>query len=820
MKFQLTQVSLLVSGLFLATGAHAQSTTDVGTIQVQGAPGGTATGEIQEEESPRARSSVNRQAIEIQSPVANPYQVINLLPGVSTFSQDGTGLFGGGLRIRGFNSDQLGFTINGAPVNDSGNFAVYPQEYTDSDNLCEVFVTQGSTDSDAPHVGATGGNVGLVSCKPTDTMQTHISQTNGQNALEKTFVKFNTGKLFDDRFRGYIAASHAESEKFKGPGSAYREHLEADADFQLGNGSFLSANWLYNRAVNNNFRAVTKAQIDQFGYDYDFGSTAPIHQVRAGLADNDATYAPNANIYSGQTNRYFGFNLNPFRNYVATGQAHFQLAPALSLDVKPYMWYGYGTGGNELQTLSETQGSNKLDGGGRDYNGDGDKLDSVGVYEGSVTKTYRPGVTTEVSYDVAGNHIVVGYWLEKARHQQTAPYVTIDNFGNAADIWLKNPSQYLLNADGSAAQFRDWFTISRARSGFITDSVGLFNDRLTIQPGVRYTTLGRQFTNSPNQGSTPTGFGPTGYGGAAYVIEKDYSELLPNVGVKFQITDQQSVFVNAARNFKAPPNFAYSNLAVSNVAPVAPATSVPLTYVNGVATNYHILEPSVNAEKADNFDLGYRYAGEKLTASGSLYFINYKDRIAALVDPNTGSAGAAINVGDSITKGFELEAGYRILDHLSTYGSLSYTKTTIDQNLATGFGTSYYQTAGKQFPDTPKWLAGFLLEYQDAHYLGGVDVKVNGKRYSTLVNDDSIGGYTLVGLNAGYKFDPTSFTKTAKIQLNIYNLFSRKYLSLNGPSGSSYGISAVPVPGVPTGSAQTYYVGAPRLISATFSTDF
>ena len=38
MKFPLTQISLLVSGLFLAAGAQAQSTTDIGTIQVQGAP--------------------------------------------------------------------------------------------------------------------------------------------------------------------------------------------------------------------------------------------------------------------------------------------------------------------------------------------------------------------------------------------------------------------------------------------------------------------------------------------------------------------------------------------------------------------------------------------------------------------------------------------------------------------------------------------------------------------------------------------------------------------------------------------------------------
>lgn len=425
----------------------------------------------------------------------NPYQVINLLPGVSQFSQDGTGLFGGSLRIRGFNSDQLGFTINGAPVNDSGNFAVFPQEYTDSDNLCEVFVTQGSTDSNAPHVGATGGNVGLVSCKPIDTMQTRVSQTIGQNALSKTFLRYNTGKLFDDRFRGYFAVSHAETEKFKGTGDAFRDHFEFQTDFQLGGGSFLSAGALYNRAVNNNIRPLSKIQIDRQGYYADYGVIAPRHVTpAAGTAQADngpGTYnvvngifasggsaSPNGNATSPQG--YYGFQLNPFKNYVATGQGHFQLAPNLSIDVNPYMWYGYGTGGNQLQTNSEVAASNRLAGGGRDYNGDGDRLDTVAAYEGSVTKTYRPGVISSINYDIAGNHVVAGFWFEKARHQQTAPYVAIDDNGHAADIWLQNSSQYLLNADGSAAQFRDWYTVSRARSFFLTDNVAFLNDKLTF----------------------------------------------------------------------------------------------------------------------------------------------------------------------------------------------------------------------------------------------------------------------------------------------------------------------------------------------------
>lgn len=78
---------------------------------------------------PKARSTVTAEELAKQRSSGNAYSALELLPAVNSYSQDGTGLFGGGLTLRGFNSDQIGATINGVPVNDSGNFAVFPQEY-------------------------------------------------------------------------------------------------------------------------------------------------------------------------------------------------------------------------------------------------------------------------------------------------------------------------------------------------------------------------------------------------------------------------------------------------------------------------------------------------------------------------------------------------------------------------------------------------------------------------------------------------------------------------------------------------------------------
>ena len=197
-KFKPTRLALVVAAVCAASPLWAQqAATDIGRITVEALPAGASTGLIIQEETPKARSSVSKAHLDSLNPTSNPYQAIEMLPGVNTFSHDASGMFGGGLRVRGFNSDEMGFTINGAPVNDSGNFAVYPQEYTDTDNLCEVFLTQGSTDTEAPHAGASGGNVGMVTCAPSDTAGFKLAQTLGQQNLTRTFVRLDTGKFAD-----------------------------------------------------------------------------------------------------------------------------------------------------------------------------------------------------------------------------------------------------------------------------------------------------------------------------------------------------------------------------------------------------------------------------------------------------------------------------------------------------------------------------------------------------------------------------------------------------------------------------------------------
>ena len=162
--FQLSLLSVALLGTGYFSAAIAQKIpTDVGTVKIAGEGDALGNGLLIDEDGVKTRSTATKTVLDKERTTANAYQVLNLMPSVNAYSYDATGLFGGNLRVRGFNSDQMGFTVNGAPVNDSGNFAVFPQEYSEIENMCEIFITQGSVDTDSPHIGASGGNVGMVS---------------------------------------------------------------------------------------------------------------------------------------------------------------------------------------------------------------------------------------------------------------------------------------------------------------------------------------------------------------------------------------------------------------------------------------------------------------------------------------------------------------------------------------------------------------------------------------------------------------------------------------------------------------------------------
>jgi iron complex outermembrane receptor protein len=786
--FTLNAVALAL--LAMIGAAHAQ-TTELNKVTVTGEGDKLGTGLLMDEDAPKARSSVTKAQLEKTRSSGNPFQALSLLPGVNSSSFDATGMFGGNLRVRGFNSDQMGFTINGAPVNDSGSFSVFPQEYVDSENLCSLYITQGAPDTDAPHVGASGGNVGIQSCAPEDVQRTRVALSGGQLGYYRGFVRVDTGKI--GAFKGFVSVSDSKVDKWKGPGRAARKHLDAGAEYDLGGSDKLSASLLYNRAVTNNFQSFNQAGWAANGYNADFTATVPQHLTPV-AGTRQAETSPSL--------AYYGYSLNPFENYLLSGKGSFSLTDRLRLDVQPYFWYGYGTGGVQQTTLTESTSGSSVHGGIADINGDGDTMDTVLVYRGSLTQTYRPGVNASLTYVVGDHKINGGVWFERARHRQTQPAVRVGNDGSVADIWLGG--NLLTYADGSTYNGRNQKTVTTGESVFLQDTIDLLDHKVQITPAISYRRVNRKFDNYANSGTAGSGTS-AGTSAVDYSIDKTYSAPLPSLAASFQATDRLQVFTSLAKNFKVPGNFEYQNLAAAS----------GVTIANGVATwNGSQLALTVKEETSINLDVGARYKGDAFRGSVVAFYNKFKDRIASSYDPAT-TLTHDFNVGDSTTKGLEIEAGTVPIAGFSAYASLTYTKSTLDSDMPLS-ATTFYPTAGKQFPDTPKGMAALSLQYANGPYLVNVAGKYTSARTLTLTNDVAIPGFTTFDLNTAWKLPNPSGNgfKNPIIRLNVSNIFNRQYFLANAGSGSN-----ITIVGSATG-APFYYAGAPRFTSLTFQVDY
>lgn len=772
----------------------AESTEPVSAAQVTITGKKVGMGLMVQENAPKARSTITAEELAKQRPTGNAYEALELMPAVNSYNHDGTGLFGGGLTLRGFNSDQIGATINGVPVNDSGSFSVYPQEFVDQENTCTQFVTQGSTDVDSPQIGATGGNFGITTCDPTKERRFKVAQTVGGLNMSKTYMRYDTGLLEGGRSRFFISYSHAQADKWKGEGGAKRDHVDMGFRTDFDRFNSISGTILYNKAINQNISTFKLKDLNDTakGYYYDYATKFVGHATPTkGKADLDTN--------SAFEDAYYQLTKNPFENVIASVVGKMRIGENTDIKVIPYYWYGYGTGSNQQKLATEgpvfdangkqTQLSSFMDfathryAGAVDLNGDGDTLDKVIVANSSVTRTNRPGITASVTHTLNNHQLLAGFWIERATHEQFGPMVAVDAAGNAADIWLKDGR--INRPNGTPYQSRDWETISTAYQFFAQDTISMMNDKLSINLGVRAPTMKRDFTNTANDASVLASYN--------YNIQKEYSELLPQLGARYQIDNNNQVFASLAKNMKAPPNFIYSNL----------------TSVNGVGD----LKVDVKAETSYNFDLGYRHQSDKLTAQATVYSVDFKDRQATAYDPVSDTRSLS-NVGKVKTQGFEVELGNTPVNGWSAYGSAGYAHSEILDNLVVT-KTAVLPIAGKQMALTPEWKFGLSLQYETGAFYTRLKAKYTSTQQATLMNDEEVPAYTLVGFDAGYQFANSSWFKKPTLRLSVSNLFNEKY---RNPSSQS-ATNAKAVPGFSAGNV-FYYMGAPRLVSMTLSAVF
>ncbi|AIA69820.1 TonB-dependent receptor [Pectobacterium atrosepticum SCRI1043] len=518
--FKLSGVCLSVVGALLAGSALAEEATNVGTINVQGQPLGA--GLMVQEDSAKSRSTVTKDALDKMPAAGNAIDKLKYTAGLNVSSNDASGLSGVSYTMRGMSADQVGLSSDGIPVNDSGDYAVYPNGMGDPENLEQIFVTQGSSEMDGPHIGASGGNIGLVSHRPAKEFGGFVKQTFGSNNLSKTFARLETGK--HNGFSSWLSYSYTDSDKWRGAGYSRADKVEWNGLYEHENGHSSNLIVKYNQQDTINYSTLSKRQFEQNGRKMDYAMT-PVYNSR------------------GQISQSYKLNRNNFETLNVTFTQKLQLRDNLALTLQPYYFStnGGSFGSGSASVLSATSD--------RAGNYDLRNLTSNTYYRPSWTETWRPGITTKLKWDLNDEHSLdIGYWFERARQRQTQPFIPIQSDGNPVNVSGKpGDANQITDANGKVVQGRNQFTVTPAHKIWVQDT-WFFSPEWTFTGGLAYQHVERDGTNL----------------GSLYNVaekkNKKYHEFLPSFNAAYRINTENQVFYNITRNMRTPPNYVLYNV--------------------------------------------------------------------------------------------------------------------------------------------------------------------------------------------------------------------------------------------------------------------
>ena len=831
MKKMLLCSSALVA-VALPGVANAQSTGAVDFEDDEIVVTGTAeqdVGGVEIPDTPKASQVVDDELIRRQRPGQTVNDIVNLVPGVSFQNNDPWGSSGGGFSIRGFESDRISQTVDGIPLNDSGNYALYTNQQVDSEVLEEVNVNLGVTDVDSPTASAVGGTINIRTRRPSDTFGFTSTASYGnviadgssmESPYTRVFGMIDTGDITGNGLTAFGSASYTYYRvPYNDYGQIKKQQYNARIYQDLGNGDFVSLSGHYNQNRNNFAGSVDFENLQEaiangdkeyrFTADeIDFPCTIPVATPGA-----DDFYDDGSGCGAEFSRRY-----NPSNTGNLRGNALFNLTDRLVLTLDPSYQYVKANGGGPEGLYEDTRNVGGQEytgfiGGryyyGRDLNGDGDTLDVVAGSDPSQTRTHRYGIISSLAYEINDDHrIRAAYTLDYADHRQTGQTNLLDTFGEPLDVFPVNDP--LITADGFELNKRNRqsYAILNQVSG---EYRGRFlEDDLTVVAGLRvpfftreldqrcYTTTGdanRGFVDCLGDGAQDTAAYEandpyvydvaTGFvDGAAPPVERTfkYDKLLPNVGFTYAISDA-SVFGNYAKGLSVPSTDAlYAALYFPE--------------------EFEQARPA--PETTDSFDLGLRYQTRFVQAQLAGFFTQYSNRLATSYDPVLDQT-IQRNLGPVDKYGIDGSVAMSPSDDTLVYVFGSILGSEIKNDVVTRDGI--IETGGKQEGGAPLWSLGGRLQQRLGAVELGAQVKHSGKRYANDINTIEVDGYTVVDLDAridlGFVADEIG---DAALQLNLTNVFDEFYLGY--------------VSADLTGDPGFVQIGAPRAFSVSLLLGF
>ena len=257
--------------------------------------------------------------------------------------------------------------------------------------------------------------------------------------------------------------------------------------------------------------------------------------------------------------------------------------------------------------------------------------------------------------------------------------------------------------------------------------------------------------------------------------EHDYTFVNPKLGLYYQLSNTQSMYVSFATAGREPNR--------SNFVDADPG------------------HPVASAETLYDYELGYRLGLNHMKLAATIYFMDYKDQLVLTGEINNTGAPIMTNVDDSYRAGIELETGINIKGRFFWDMNATFSRNRIREFTEYVDNWDYWddpvnepqqhtrELAGTHLSFSPELIAASILSYEIIDNLKiSLTSKYVGKQYidNTASEERRLDPYFLNNIYAGYSFN-TSVVEEITIRLQANNIFNVQYESNAWVYRYSYG---------------------------------
>ncbi len=249
---------------------------------------------------------LNQADVAILAPGTSPLKAIQKLPGVNFQSADPFGAYEWSERvsIRGFNQNQLGFTLDGIPLGDGsyGNInGLHVSRAISAENIGETRVSQGAGTLATQATNNLGGTLEFFSSDPKPAFGVTANGSYGSNETMRGFFRLDTGMLGDNGPSAYISYGYLKTDKWRGVGQQRQNQVNAKFTAPLVSNLRLVGTFDYSDRREQDYQDMSLDMIKRLGWRWDnIADNFPLAVLVAQVgANNGYTGAPVTNPAAG-----------------------------------------------------------------------------------------------------------------------------------------------------------------------------------------------------------------------------------------------------------------------------------------------------------------------------------------------------------------------------------------------------------------------------------------------------------------------------------------------------------------------------------------